>query len=196
MSQNDSGQPLTAAIFPIEGVVFFPSLTLPLNIFEPRYLLMINDCLETGRPLAVTDLEPAPGVVAGVGQVQLFEKRSDGTLVILVRGLHRARILRIEQQTPYFTGILSPLEEATTVADEHRFFLQRLKSGMLEWADQALADADSRQAFMQGLTEGPDATRRLIETYAHFKISDCDVRQQLLETDTLESRLELLRRLI
>ena len=189
---KDVNQTVEASVFPIEGVVFFPSLTLPLNIFEPRYILMVNDCLESGRPLAVTDLDPAPGAVVGMGDVQLFEKRTDGTLVILVRGTHRARITRIMQNQPYFRADVEQLEESSTLEQSNRFLLQRLRSGLDEWAAQTLPDAASRQAFLEGL-EDP---RRLVETYAHFKILDADIRQELLEADSLDARVELLRRVI
>jgi Lon protease-like protein len=185
-------QTLEASVFPIEGVVFFPSLTLPLNIFEPRYILMVNDCIDSGRPLAVTDLDPVAGAIVGMGSVQLFEKRADGTMVILVRGTHRGRITRVLQEKPYFRAELEPLEESSLVDPSHRFFLQRLRSGMEEWAGQTLPDAASRQAFLSGL----DDLRHLVETYAHFKILDADIRQELLEAASLDSRVELLRRVI
>jgi Lon protease-like protein len=180
------------AIFPLEGVVFFPSLTLPLNIFEPRYILMVNDCIEKGRLLAVGDPDPATGALYGVGTVQLYEKRADGTMVILVRGSTRARVKSLSQDNPYWIGELEPLLEPTLVADEHRFFLQRLTAGLEEWAKETLPDALSRSAFLEGLKN----PRVLIETYAHFKIGDADIRQSLLESESLDSRVELLRRVI
>ena len=36
-------------IFPLSGIIFFPKTKLPLNIFEPRYLALVNDCYKSNR---------------------------------------------------------------------------------------------------------------------------------------------------
>lgn len=190
MSQN-LGDNLEANLFPLEGVVFFPTSTLPLNIFEPRYLLMTQDCLDHDRLLAISEFEEE-GSIVGVGRTSVFEKRSDGTMVILVKGGCRAKILAITQTSPYLRCTLQRIEESEAILDSNQFFLQRLKKGLQDWATQTLPDEGSRQAFMEAL----DDPRRLLETYAHYKIPDADSRQQVLETTALDDRVELLRRMI
>jgi hypothetical protein len=75
---------------------------------------------------------------------------------------------------------------------ENLFFLRRLRKSLEEWAEQTLPDRPSRLAFLEGL----EAPTKLIETYAHYKILDTDIRQQLLETHSPDARVELLRRVI
>jgi len=185
------GTTVEANLFPLEGVVFFPTATLPLNIFEPRYLLMTEDCLAQNRALAISEFEDE-GSIVGLGQTSVFERRPDGTMVILVKGSHRARILAITQTGPFIRCTLELLEESDLIAESNLFFLQRLKKSLHEWANQTLPDAGSREAFMNAC-EDP---KRLIETFAHYKLADADIRQQLLETTSLDARVELLRRVI
>lgn len=191
---------LQANFFPLEGIVFFPTSTLPLNIFEPRYLSMIQDCLKHGRPLAISDFDPAdqdtPNPIVGLGLVSVFEERSDGTMVILVRGAHRGRVISMEQERPFYRCKVELLPEVSAIEDGNRFFLRRLEQGLREWAEQTLPDRASREAFLEGLGDGPDSPKRLIETFAHYKLPDVDVRQQLLETSSLDGRVELLRRVL
>ena len=188
------GQITVANLFPLEGIVFFPTLTLPLNIFEPRYISMVNDCLEHNRPLAVTDIDPTASgseseIIVGLGQVNLYEKRPDGTMVILVRGTHRARVLQVQSDSPYIRCELEVLGEDENLQEVNLFFLNRLRGSLRDWADQTLPDRPSRIAFLEGL----EAPRKLLETYAHYRIADADVRQEILETQSLDRRVELLR---
>jgi hypothetical protein len=45
--------PNTIPIFPLSGVIFFPKTNLPLNIFEPRYLALINDCIKSNKYMGI-----------------------------------------------------------------------------------------------------------------------------------------------
>jgi len=191
---------IEACFFPLDGVVFFPSTTLPLNIFEPRYLAMTQEIFKQGLPLVLSDIDPTePGaweptqpLIAGMGQVHLFEQRSDGTQVILVRGVSRVRLVTITQEKPFIRCQVDPLTDADDVQHGNLFFLNRLRSGLHDWAQQTLPDAESRGAFEEGLQD----PKRLVEMFAHYKLADVDVRQQLLETTELNARVELLRRVL
>ncbi len=188
---------IEASFFPLEGVVFFPTATLPLNIFEPRYLAMTDQNLQHGLPLVVSDLDPTePGswkdsqpLIAGMGTVHLFEQRDDGTRVILVQGTTRVRLVSILHEKPFIRCQVEPLDTETTLLDSNRFFLQRLRQGLMKWAEETLPDGESRTAFEQGL----EFPQKVIELYGHYRIPDVDIRQQLLETGNLNTRLEILR---
>ena len=41
--------PKTVPVFPLSGVIFFPKTNLPLNIFEPRYLALVDDCIKSNK---------------------------------------------------------------------------------------------------------------------------------------------------
>jgi len=194
------GSTIEACFFPLEGVVFFPSATLPLNIFEPRYLSMTDHLLERSMPLVLSDLDPtepgawSPGksLIAGMGAVHLFEQRPDGTKVILVRGTHRVRLVSVLQEKPFIRCQVEPLVDEVVLNAGNIFFLQRLKQGLAQWAEETLPDAESKQAFQAGLENAP----KVVELYSHYRVQDVDIRQQILEISDINRRIDLLRRVL
>ena len=88
-------------VFPLEGVIVFPGSVLPLNIFEKRYLNMINNCLKTDtrligviQPLSKekTDLKSFQNIVGCYGKIIKFEETDKKTYLISLKGLSRFRI--------------------------------------------------------------------------------------------------------
>ena len=94
-------------IFPLEGVIVFPGSVLPLNIFEKRYLNMIDDSLKTDlkligiiQPLSrkKKDLDSFKNSVGCYGKIIKYEETDKKTYLISLRGLSRFRI-----KTSYLT---------------------------------------------------------------------------------------------
>ena len=88
-------------VFPLEGVIVFPGSVLPLNIFEKRYLDMINNCLKTDtrligiiQPLSKekNDLNSFQNIVGCYGKIVKFEETDKKTYFISLKGLSRFRI--------------------------------------------------------------------------------------------------------
>jgi ATP-dependent Lon protease len=110
-------------LFPLPDLVLFPQVAVPLHIFEERYKLMINRCIDQeavfGLVLLQRDAEDAPqqesestihrvGVTARVVQVERIE---DGRMNILCTGESRFRIEEFTASTPYWTGIVEFFED-------------------------------------------------------------------------------------
>lgn len=105
--------PKTLPIFPLPGVVLLPRARLPLHIFEPRYLAMIDDVLATqGRMMGMiqpTADEPSgtadrPPVysVGCAGRVTSFAETEDGRMMISLTGLCRFEVeAELDLQSPY-----------------------------------------------------------------------------------------------
>ena len=51
--QNSNDLPNTLPVFPLSNFIIFPETTVPLNIFEPRYIQMIDDCMKSNRMLGM-----------------------------------------------------------------------------------------------------------------------------------------------
>lgn len=88
------------AIFPLVGTVLLPQGRLPLNIFEPRYLAMIDDALGRGRligmiqPNAADDITAPPLFSVGcAGRVTSFNETDDGRYLIVLTGVCRFRVV-------------------------------------------------------------------------------------------------------
>ena len=91
------------AIFPLNGAIMLPSCDLPLNIFEPRYLNMIDDALKGDRLIAmVQNIDDHLAPIGGLGRITQFSETDDGRYVIVLHGLKRFRVKgEVETQTPY-----------------------------------------------------------------------------------------------
>lgn len=103
--------PQTIPVFPLTGALLLPHARLPLNIFEPRYLAMLDDTLKTGHRLIgmvqPRDMpqgagEPRLQQIGCAGRVTSFSETEDGRYLITLSGICRFRILAQNKGfTPY-----------------------------------------------------------------------------------------------
>jgi len=95
--------PPSNSIFPLNGAILLPGCDLPLNIFEPRYLNMIDDALKGDRLIAmVQNIDDKLASIGSLGRITQFSEADDGRYLIALRGLKRFRLAQeLETQTPY-----------------------------------------------------------------------------------------------
>jgi len=93
--------PNTVPIFPLSNFIFFPNTSAPLNIFEPRYISMIDQCMKTDRllgmaqPKRITDNKiPELFDVGCLGKISSFNETEDGRYVIILNGITRFNITK------------------------------------------------------------------------------------------------------
>ena len=101
--------PDTIAIFPLPGALLLPRARLPLHIFEPRYLAMLEDCLKTPHRL-IGMIQPYDGPsgtaalhsIGCAGRVSQFSETDDGRYMITLAGISRFRVKEeVNGFTPY-----------------------------------------------------------------------------------------------
>lgn len=105
-------------VFPLRGAILLPRATLPLNIFEPRYLAMIDDAMSTSRLIGVLqpdlpadddgEMESPEGKNTGlrnvgcVGRITAYQEMDDGRYIITLTGIMRfACVGETETASPY-----------------------------------------------------------------------------------------------
>ncbi|ASP20740.1 Lon protease 2 [Antarctobacter heliothermus] len=102
--------PGTIPVFPLPGALLLPRARLPLHIFEPRYLAMLDDCLKTeARLIGMVQPHVVPGRdedglhrIGCAGRVTQFSETEDGRYMVTLTGLSRYRILgEVDGFTPY-----------------------------------------------------------------------------------------------
>jgi hypothetical protein len=196
-----SDLPDTIAIFPIPGALLLPRARLPLHIFEPRYLAMIDDTLKTQARLVgmIQPYEGAGGedrlhVIGCAGRLSAFSETEDGRYMITLSGVSRFRVLHeVEGFTPYRRCDVSwagfERDRGTTVEKDPGLdrtpFLELL----------------NRYFQSQGLSTDWDAVREaedelLINSIAMLCPFPPEDKQALLEAQTLVARRETLVTLI
>ncbi len=106
--QSADDLPAIIPIFPLAGAIFFPRANLPLNIFEPRYLNMIDDAMRGHRvigmiqPSGAGELRPPLYGVGCAGRLTSYGETDDGRMVISLRGIMRFRVAEeLTVMTPY-----------------------------------------------------------------------------------------------
>ena len=83
-------------IFPLSGVIYFPKTNLPLNIFEERYLNLINDAYEKDKLMGMVQSQKHNDTVYKIGclgKISDYQKSKDGRLIINLTGITRFEIL-------------------------------------------------------------------------------------------------------
>ena len=83
-------------VFPLNGVIYFPKTNLPLNIFEQRYLDLVNDTYKKNKLMGmVQSIKNGNEVykVGCLGKISDFQKIKDGRILINLTGISRFKIL-------------------------------------------------------------------------------------------------------
>ena len=93
--------PIKIPVFPLSNFIIFPGTTVPLNIFEPKYIQMIDDCMKTNRmigmiqPKKTGDLKkPDLYDIGCVGKITSFNETEDGRYLIILNGITRFKITK------------------------------------------------------------------------------------------------------
>ena len=106
--QHAEDLPAVLSIFPLDGALLLPRGQLPLNIFEPRYLNMIDDAMAGDRLIGMVQTRggdrerPALARVGCVGRLTSFAETGDGRYLITLTGVCRFRVLdELSAPSPY-----------------------------------------------------------------------------------------------
>ena len=177
--------PPTLAIFPLPGVLLLPDGKLPLNIFEPRYLNMVADCLANGRMLGMVQpsedpgngIEPPVFDTGCMGRISSLDETEDGRLLITLTGVCRFRIGReldlvggYRRVEANWRPFLHDLEEPTDLSiDRERLIValraySRLNNLEFNWkAIERIADYDLSVALCMACPLEPREKQALLE---------------------------------
>ena len=179
-------------LFPL-NTVLFPGATIPLHIFEERYKLMINTCVEARRPFGVVLIRggeeaggPAEpfdvGTTAHVSSVQHLE---DGKMNLMCVGGARFRILTTRSDEPYPVGEVEVLETTAEDDEETRDIADTAGSLFAEYLRLYLAMSNQWARSVEMPAE-PD---RLADYIASRLAIDFWTKQDLLEELSAHNRL-------
>jgi len=189
-------------IFPLNGTVLLPACDLPLNIFEPRYLNMIDDALKTDRLIGMVQKKSKKSKevaeIGGLGRITQFAEMDDGRYMVVLKGLKRFRIIgEAEAQTPYRQARIS-FDGFEADADIHNASQTsealsesgRSDRAALTVAMKALAKRLGVEIDWKGLAEIPLPV--LINQAAMISPFEAEDKQSLIEAETTDDRRRLL----
>jgi Lon protease-like protein len=195
--RTPSDLPEIIPVFPLSGALLLPRTDLPLNIFEPRYLAMIDDCLSGHRivgmvqPLAGLPDSEKPGIerVGCAGRITSYAETPDGRMLITLTGIMRFMIAEeLEAATDYrqvrpdYEPFAVDLMSDFGAADVNRPALLQAFRDYLDVNDMR-ADWDQIDAA---------STEVLVNTLSLLAPYPARDKQALLEAPDLRTRAEVL----
>jgi uncharacterized protein len=177
-------------VFPLSGVIYFPKTNLPLNIFEQRYLDLVNDAFNKDKLMGMVQSKKADSTVYDIGclgKISDYQKNKDGRVLINLTGISRFKILKEvsnkklyrEFQVNYdsFSEDINDTNSQTDSSDlmeNAKIFFKR-NGLLLNWKE----------------FEKLDPTQK-INTLAMIAPITNEEKQKLLETVSLENKVNTL----
>ncbi len=189
--------PLVIPVFPLDGALLLPHAQLPLQIFEPRYIAMVDDSMAGERIIGMVQTRPGgdperPGLqpVGCAGKITTFSETSDGRYLITLTGLSRFLLKEeLASPAPYrqcrvdfmaYERDLRPSDD-----DEEGFDRMRLLGALKDYLERRALDVDWETAKAAPV-------EALINSLAMALPFDPPEKQALLEARGLGERRDTL----
>jgi|TARA_B110000902_G_scaffold264666_1_gene346740 Lon protease-like protein len=190
--------PYSIPVFPLSGIIFFPRTNVPLNIFEPRYIALVDDCFKSNKYMGMIQTKRNSSDVYSVGclgKITEHKKSKNGRLLINLTGVSRFEIKsEIENNKIYrefkvsYEKFIEDLEEEkkqTLMKDEIEKVFQKTKiffkkNGLLlNWNEFEKLEQDQK-----------------INTLAMVAPISNEEKQTVLESINIDSKTKVLSEII
>ena len=189
--------PSTIPIFPLEGALLLPGGRMPLNIFEPRYLQMVDEAISGSRLIGVIqpsldgalreDGEPELCNVGCAGRIIALSETGDGRYLISLQGVCRFRIAsELTVKTPFRQAKLAPF---LTDLDDDPAANEIDRPALLK-AFRAYLQANDLEADWESVSRAENAM--LVNALSMMAPYGPAEKQALLEAADLKTRAETL----
>ena len=187
--------PKKISVFPLSNFIIFPKTSVPLNIFEPRYIDMINDSMSSNKligmiqPKSLKNHEinnPELHEIGCLGKITSFKENDDGRFLIELKGIIRFKITReIKSDKKYRECEINFQDFYEDLKDEN----QNIKFSDLELIFKDLKSLFEKRGFIinwKGLeNQSLDETINALAMASPFTIEE---KQVLLEAKNLDIR--------
>ena len=186
--------PEVIPVFPLSGVIYFPKTNLPLNIFEQRYLNLVDDAYNKNKLMGMVQSNKGSNSVYKIGclgRISDYKKSKDGRILVNLTGLTRFEILNevvnnklyreFKVNYKIFKEDLSEKEigvESSSLMEKTKIFFKR-NGLLLNWRE----------------FEKLDQTQK-IDTLAMISPVTSEEKQKLLESITLNEKVKTLEDII
>jgi len=186
--------PKTIPIFPLSNFIIFPKTAVPLNIFEPRYIDMVNDSIKSDKYIGMVQPKKTNyknnltnlHKIGCLGKITTFKETEDNRFLIELKGIIRFQITNeIDSGKKYRECEVSFKEYYDDLNNEKK----ELKFSDLELIFKSLKDLFDKKGFVINWKElekqSLDETLNALAMASPFTLEE---KQSLLETKNLDSR--------
>jgi Lon protease-like protein len=186
--------PKIIPVFPISNFIIFPNTTVPLNIFEPRYIEMVNQSMKSNKligmiqPKTLNDnqLPPILHEIGCLGKITSFEETKDGRYMIELKGLIRFKILEEIKSSKQFREYSINYKDYAHDLGEKK---EELKFSELELIFKNLKSLFEKKGFIINWKElEKQSLDEIINALAMASPFTLQEKQVLLEAENLNIR--------
>ena len=193
--------PNKIAVFPLSNFIIFPKTNVPLNIFEPRYIQMIDDAMKGNRiigiiqPKKTGDLKkPNLYDVGCAGKITSFNETEDGRYLIVLNGICRFKIISEENNDKLYRVCKISFKEYLEDLDKK---IEDIKFTDLKFIFDELKTFFKKQGYLINLEEmkknNLDQTINTLSMASPFSLEE---KKILLETKNLKVRKKKLEEIL
>lgn len=196
--RNSGDLPKTIPVFPLDHAVLLPGTILPLNIFEPRYVAMIDHALKTDRIIGMIQTNDSDSTtrhnetlmeVGCAGRITQFSETGDGRYLITLSGISRYQIEKeISSEDEFricsvdFKRFAYDLHEPADISEDTR-------STLIDTFKQ-IAEQNNLRIDWDEVTKTNTST--LVNGMSMLQFFSLSEKQALLEADDIQNRADLL----
>ena len=188
-------------VFPLSNFIIFPKTTVPLNIFEPRYIQMIDDAMKGNRIIGIVqpkksgDLKkPNLYEVGCAGKITSFNETEDGRYLIVINGICRFKIISEEKNDKLYRVCKTDFAE---YLDDFSINSEDINFNDLKFIFNELKTFFKKQGYLINLEDlkknNLDQTINALSMASPFSLEE---KQILLETKNLKIRKEKLEEIL
>ena len=186
--------PEVIPVFPLSGVIYFPKTNLPLNIFEQRYLNLVNDAYSKNKLMGMVQSKKEGDNVYDIGclgKISDYQKSKDGRILINLTGVSRFKIIKEISSKKLYREFLVDYKNFVEDAEDNQ---AKLDVGELMEKTKIFFNRNGLLLNWQEF-EKLEQTQK-INTLAMISPITNEEKQKLLETVSLENKVETLKNII
>ena len=183
-------------IFPLNGAVLFPGTSLPLNIFEDRYIKMVNYALAKKRHIGMiqTDENSKLYNIGCLGKIHSFNETEDGRYLVILNGVSRFKIIKEVVTNKLYRQCHISIEDYSSDLENNN---EEIKFSDLELVFKNLKSLFKKQGYIINWKDlAKQSLDQTINTLSMASPFTLEEKQILLETKDLKLRKEKLEEIL
>ena len=200
--KNDFEFPNKIPVFPLSNFIIFPNTTVTLNIFEPRYIQMVDDCMKGNRLIGIVQpkktgelKKPNLYEVGCAGKITSFNETEDGRYLIVINGICRYQIIDELKNDKLYRECKVSFESFVNDLSENKN--EDIKNSEIKSVFNDLKILFKKQGYLINWKDiEQQSLDKTINTLAMASPFSLEEKQMLLETNTLSERNKKLEKIL
>ena len=188
-------------VFPLSNFIIFPEITVPLNIFEPRYINMVDDSMKNSRMIGMIQPKKNSNVqnpelfdIGCLGKITSFNETDDGRYLIALNGLSRFKIQKEVQNNKLYREFEVSFSD---YKNDINIKKEEIKFSDLELIFKILKSLFEKNGYSINWEElKKQSLNQTINTLAMASPFSIEEKQALLETENLSTRKKKLEEIL